>query len=140
MTRRLQSILADETGSVVTDFALVAPVLFLLLFGVIEGSRLLWTQQTLEEVAYSTARCMSVSTSCADETERRSFAVARASSFGIGVTNESITTQSGVTCRGFPNSSRVAIRHGFDSVMTGFLPGWEGLVTVESCYPVLPSA
>lgn len=140
MRQRLQSVLADETGSVVTDFALVAPVLFLLLFGVIEGSRMLWTKQTLEEVAYSTARCMSVSTSCGDDSARQTYAVNRAARYGIGVLGASVTTQSNVTCRGFPNSSRVAINHQFSSVVTGFIPSFEGQMQVESCFPVLPSA
>lgn len=136
----LRSMRADETGSMMTDFALVAPMFFMLLFGIIEGSRLLWTQQTLEEVAYSTARCMSVSSNCDDDTARQEFASERALNYGIGITSASITVESDVTCRGFPNSSRVAINHNFDSVMKGFIPGFQGQVVVESCYPVLPSA
>ena len=51
-TAFLQAIRADSSGAAIIEFALLAPVFFLFLFGTVEGSRLLWTQQTLEEVAY----------------------------------------------------------------------------------------
>nr|WP_237437524.1 TadE/TadG family type IV pilus assembly protein [Alteraurantiacibacter aestuarii] len=126
-----------ELGATIVEFALVAPVFFIFLFGTIETSRLVWMQQTLDEVAYSTARCISVSSSCDTATEQRDYAVSRASGYGIGVANGNVAPQVDVTCRGFPGSSRVKITHAFDSVMGGLVPVFPSQIVVEGCYPTL---
>ena len=119
-----------------TEFALIAPVFLTMLFGTIEGSRLLWTKQTLDEVAYSTARCMSVTDTC-DAAGAQSYAVARAQGYGIAITAEAVAPQTASDCDGFPNSSRVTITHDFDSVMGGFMPDLSTEIEADSCFPEL---
>ena len=124
-------------GAAMLEFALLAPVFLMALFGVIEGSRLVWTQQTISEVAYATARCMSVSANCDTLAEQSSFAVARASSYGITVTAANVTPQGGVDCNGFANSNQVTVTENFDSVLNGFVPNFPATVSASSCFPVL---
>lgn len=133
----IRQILPDARAATAVEFALLAPIFFLLLFGVIEGSRLAWTRQTLDEVAYSTARCMSVSASCEGGSASQDYAVERASGYGVTVAVADVTGEAGITCRGFPNSTRVTITHSFNSVMDGFVPVFPAQIMVESCFPVL---
>ena len=136
----LKALLKDRAGATIVEFAILAPVFFALLFGTIEGSRLMWVQQTLETVAYSTSRCASVSDSCTTSATQQSYAVARAAGFGITIAAEDVVAQANVTCRGFPTSNRVAITTPFSSVLGGLVPVFPDTLTAESCYPVLPDA
>ena len=133
----LRRLLHCAKGATMVEFALLAPVFFLALFGVIEGSRLVWTQQTMAEVAYATARCMSVSSQCADSSAQQGFAVDRAGAYGVAILAADVTPESGVNCNGFPNSSKVTLTSPFNSVLDGFVPAFPDTLSAESCFPVL---
>ncbi len=61
----LAKILRDQKGASALEFALTAPVFFLLIFGVIELGLMLWTQIGLQHGAEMAARCASInSTAC----------------------------------------------------------------------------
>ena len=62
--RRSTGLLRCSRAATAAEFALLVPAILLLLLGTIECGRLLWTKQTLDEVAYNTARGMAVSGSC----------------------------------------------------------------------------
>ncbi|MBI5505311.1 MAG: pilus assembly protein [Deltaproteobacteria bacterium] len=49
-------LVGDSSGIAVVEFALVAPVLLMLVLGAIEIGRVLYEQQTLDEAARQTAR------------------------------------------------------------------------------------
>lgn len=136
----MRRIITNDAGATVIEFALLAPVFILFLFGTIEASRMMWMQQTLEEVAYATARCASVSASCSDTAARQAFAVARSGAYGIGITTADVTAQGNVTCRGFPTSNRVVITHGFNSVLEAMVGSFPDTLTAESCYPVMAAS
>lgn len=53
----------DQGGASAVEFALVAVPFFLMLFGIIEGGRLLWTQLGLQHAVEMAARCASLTTS-----------------------------------------------------------------------------
>lgn len=124
-------------GATIVEFALLAPAIFLILIGTIEGGRMLWTKQTLDEVAYSTARCMAVSGDCATGNAQRAYAVNRARNYGIALTANAVTPTAGADCRGFPNSSRIAIEAPVSSVLTGFVPAFPTTIRSEACFPQL---
>ena len=75
---RLASLRRCNAGATAVEFALLAPIFFMMLFGLIEFSRMAWTKQTIGDVAYATARCMSVSSSCNTSALQKSYAVSRA--------------------------------------------------------------
>jgi Flp pilus assembly protein TadG len=54
--RRLRSLRRRETGAAVVEFALVAPVLFLVVFAVIDFGRALWIQNVLVSAVREGAR------------------------------------------------------------------------------------
>ncbi|PEQ10720.1 hypothetical protein B2G71_20590 [Novosphingobium sp. PC22D] len=127
----------DREGATLVEFALVAPVFVAMLFGVIESGRLFWVKQTLDEVAYSTARCMSVSSTCDDETKREDFAVDRAAALGITIALEEISTDTDVTCKSVAGSNEVRIDHPVTSAMTGLIPVLPQSLSAEACFPKL---
>ncbi len=133
----MRNLLRNEGGATLVEFALLAPVFFLLLFGTIESARLAWTRQTLDTVAYSSARCLSVSSACDGTGALESYAVDRAQGYGLTLASAGVVPQSDVTCNGFPNSSEVTITHTFHSVMDGFVPVFPAQIQVKSCFPTL---
>lgn len=57
MYRRLRQ---TRAGQNIVEFALLAPLFFLLVFGIIEGGRLLWTFHTVSNAAKEGARYVTV--------------------------------------------------------------------------------
>ena len=58
--KTLARILRDEQGASALEFALTAPVFFILIFGIIELGLMLWTQFGLQHGAEMAARCASI--------------------------------------------------------------------------------
>ena len=135
-----RALLRDEHGGTAIEFALLGPALVIMLFGLIESGRLFWTQHTLDEVAYSTVRCMSVSADCDDQAAQQDFAVARAGAYGIAIAAADVAVQTNTTCRTFAGSNRVVIGAGFDSVMSDLIPQFPDAVEAEACFPRLAQA
>ncbi len=136
----LGKLLRDERGGTAVEFALLGPALVVMLFGLIESGRLLWTQHTLDEVAYSTVRCMSISTDCDDQAAQQDFAIARAGGYGIALVAGDVAVQTNTTCKSFAGSNRVVIDAGFNSVMTDLIPQFPTAVEAEACFPRLAQA
>jgi Flp pilus assembly protein TadG len=53
----------NQEGASAVEFALLAVPFFLMLFGIVEGGRLLWTQLGLQHAVEMAARCSSLATS-----------------------------------------------------------------------------
>ncbi len=130
-------LLRSTRGASAVEFALLAPVFLLMLFGIIEGSRMLWLRQTLGEVAYSTVRCMSVSSSCNTIDKQQNYAVTRASQYGVKLTTTNLAIQPNVTCEGNAASNQVAITAAFRSPVAGLVPGIPANITATACFPKL---
>ena len=133
----MRRLFRDTAGAAVTEFAILAPVFFVFLFGAIEGSRLMFMQQTVEVIAHSTARCMSVSSTCDSVGNAKAYGVDRAGELGIAIVAGDVVAQQDVTCRGFPHSNRATVTADFESVMGGLMPVFPEELVAESCYPVL---
>jgi Flp pilus assembly protein TadG len=85
---RIARRLLGERGAAAVEFALVVPVLLLLLFGIVEFSKAFNAQATLSAAAREAARTMALAN---DATQARSAAVAAASSLGVGASSIAIT-------------------------------------------------
>lgn len=136
----LRTLLRDEHGGTAIEFALLGPALVLMLFGLIETGRLFWTQHTLDEVAYSTVRCMSIGTDCDDQAAQQDWAVARAGAYGVAIAADDVAVTTNTTCKTFGGSNRVVIDAGFNSVMTDLIPQFPSAVEAEACFPRLAEA
>lgn len=127
----------DRAGTVMVEFAFLMPLALAMLFGLIEGGRLYWTKQTLDEVAYATARCMSVSGACDTAAKQRLYAVRRAADYGIAVPSEEVTVSAGAACKGDLHANRVSIDHDTASVLEGFIPLFPDRVEATACFPLV---
>jgi len=99
---RAESLVAACGGTTAIEFALVAPIFMMFLFGTIEFGRLLWTEQALQETAIAGARCMAIaqgttqSSACASggtysSTTTNSYIQTIASGWGLSIPSSAIT-------------------------------------------------
>ncbi len=124
-------------GSTIVEFALVAPAFVMIIFGIIEASRVFWIKQTLDEVAYSTARCMSVSSTCDGTGAPQSYAIARARGYSISLTAPQVVSVNGTACKGTTGANSVTITKNIGSPMGGLIPQMPSTLRATACFPTL---
>ncbi len=141
MRRRLHR---DSRAVTTLEFALLAPALLVLVFGIIEFGRWIWTMQALQATAAQGARCMAVlSPSCTSggtysQSNTVLYVQHVASEWGlssatlvVNAPNHAATVPlngGGV----LSNLSEISLSYPFLSVVSGFLPGLTGTQTVTA--------
>jgi len=126
-----------DRGASAVEFALVAPLFFVFLFLLIEGARVQWTQQIVQEVAGNTARCMAIgTTACADGAAITAYARARGRSWGVVMDPATVDSAANQMCHGVTAMNRVTIRLPYRA-LTGLLPDAPAVVTATACYPAV---
>ena len=128
----------DRRGTTAVEFALIGPVLFLFLFGIVETGLMLWTWQGLETTADDTSRCVAIGSSlCPTPT---TYAVQRAAAYGIpSVTTSEVTVVTASTsCGGTPTGTtmvQVTISIPFTSEALMFGTLLPTSLKAVACYP-----
>jgi Flp pilus assembly protein TadG len=127
------------------EFALVAPVFFALLFGIIEFGRALWTQLALQQTAIVAARCMAVPQSaCAsditytyDATKTMTFIQQVANQWGVSLSSADIAQNNAANCGGESGFAEVSLAISFRSVVPQLLNFPDGGIplTATACFP-----
>lgn len=119
---RPSRFLSETSGASVVEFALLIAPFLLLVFGIVEVSRALWTRQALNDVAAATARCVGVSQAeCTDDGDydpekARAFAMAQARGRAIELAEDDIFIERGVECDGMTGAVSTALRGNISSV------------------------
>jgi Flp pilus assembly protein TadG len=120
-------ILRDRRGVSAVEFALTAPIFFVLLFGMIDGGLLLWTQVGLQHGTEAAARCASINlTLCGTAANIQNYAAQNA--FGLSISS-SVFTVSSPTC-----GNQVTANYTFGFVATSFSLSSLSL-SAKSCFP-----
>lgn len=133
MTPRLSR---DLRGVTIVEFAIVAPILLMFIFGIIESARMLWTAQALQETAYATARCVAIDdTRCGTEALARQFAVDRAGQSRIALPSSAVSFDFNATCNGVPGMDRVALSMPYGSPIGGLVPAFPDKLEAAACMP-----
>jgi Flp pilus assembly protein TadG len=79
---KLKQAWIDERATSAVEFALIAPIFFFILFLLIEGGLVVWTQLGLQHGAEMAARCASINTTlCGTTNDIQNYAAQQA--FGI---------------------------------------------------------
>jgi Flp pilus assembly protein TadG len=92
--RRRGGLLAARDGAAAVETALLLPVLFLLLLGVIELGRLAWTRTALTFAVQEAARCASVRPGiCGTASQTAAFAARTVAPLNIPASAFTVTTQ-----------------------------------------------
>lgn len=127
-----------ESGATAVEFALVIGPLLLLFVAIIEGGRLMWSANALDEIAINGARCLGIhAPGCAigenimpDQTI--SYIQQAAQAWGLALDPADISLATDAGCAVETGFLRVALALRFDSV----LPVLNGIVlTAEACFP-----
>jgi Flp pilus assembly protein TadG len=120
-------MLRDSRGVSAVEFAMTAPVFFLLLFGMIDGGLLVWTQIGLQQGAEAAARCASInSTLCGTTTTIQNYAAQNA--FGLSIAPSVFT----VTAPACGNQVSASYAYAFASTTFG-VPSLT--LNAQSCFP-----
>jgi len=128
----------DRSGATAVEFAYVVGPLLLLLVGVIEVGRLMWTSHALDELAIDAARCIGIRASgCATPDQIRPDLVANyvgeaARSWGVVVAAQDISLSTNTGCAVDTGFLRVGLTHSFQSVLPGI---GNTQLDSEACFP-----
>ena len=140
---QLRRFRRSAAGASAVEFALVVTPFILLVFGVTEYGRLLWTRTAIQETAIATARCMGVKqTSCAttgaySQSKTNTFIQSQAHSWSITIPNSAVALDQSTSCQGVSGFSRVAINVTFQTavpILLGSLANGVALSAV-ACFP-----
>ena len=132
----MRRLCRNTRGVTAIEFALVAPVFLMFMFLIIDGARMVWTYQTLQEVAASSARCAALgSTGCKTSDDVKSYAVARAAGSGVRLTADAVTLSPTATCSSVAGMTKIAIASAYQGATTQLLPSSVSTLNTESCFP-----
>jgi Flp pilus assembly protein TadG len=124
---RLGGICRDEKGTTAVEFALTAPLFFMVLLGVIEAGLFTWTRAGLQHATEMAARCATINaTTCGSVSGTQNFAVQQA--FGLSVA-PSVFSVSTPAC-----GNQVSATYAYQFITTYF--GAPSLtLNAQSCFP-----
>lgn len=146
MKRRLGGLIGDRRGASAVEFAMVIGPLLLLICGVFEFGRVMWTREALQETATAGARCMGMTaSSCASgggysSTGTITYIEGVAAGWGITLTASDITLASDAACAGVTAAngfSSVTIAYPFQSIAPNVVKALSGTTTLTAtaCFP-----
>lgn len=118
---------ADCRGGVAVEFALIAPMLLLLLFGIVEFGRLVWTQAALHSAVEAAARCAAIDAiDCGSASAVQAYAVRQAAGLNLASSVFSLATPA---C-----GAEVTASYPFQFVVGQIFP-YAITLTAQSCFP-----
>lgn len=127
MLIRLARTMTKDGGNTAVEFALVFPTFILMVLGIFEFSRALWTQSLLNYAVQTAARCGAIDTAtCSSSTATRSYAVQNSAPLTIPSNDFTVTSPS---C-----GSQVAVAFPFTTVVPQLLP-FNVTLSAQACYP-----
>jgi Flp pilus assembly protein TadG len=139
--RSVKTLGGARDGATAVEFALVIGPFLLLMFGVIEFGRLLWTLNALQETAMAGARCMGVlNTACAtsgaySSSSTKTYIEGVATKWGVTLTDSNITLSNSATCAGVSGFSQATITYTFQTAVPLMSALVRDPLTVIACFP-----
>ena len=123
---RLTPICSDEQGATAVEFGITAPVFFLILFAIIEGGLLLWTQLGLQHGTEMAARCAAINKIlCGNNSAIANIAAQQAFGLNLPASTFTVSTAAcGIT---------VTANYEFNFITNYFGPKIN--LTAQSCFP-----
>lgn len=140
-----QRLLCCARGASAVEFAVLAPVLLLISFGVAEFARAIWIEQALSSAASYTARCAALSLSnCAasgayNSSATTSYAQTQAGKWGVTLTSSNIAVSTATSCAGMSGSGayvQVTLSAPFSTFIASLFPGLVNkTLSGTACFP-----
>ena len=136
----MRRLLANGRGAGAIEFALVAPVFLMMVFLILDGGRMLFTKQALNETAAAAARCAALKPSgCKTVAEVKSWTAARGSQRSrLSLTSDMVTASLSTSCNGQSSMAQVTITKPYPKSAMNLLPQSVVPATLisTSCFPV----
>jgi len=136
---RLWRLAWDAAGSSATEFALVAPAFLMFLFLILDGGRIMFTKQALNELAVATARCAAIKmTGCTTVAATQSWAAARGVARSmLAVSSSNVIVSQSTTCNGQSNMAQATISITYKKGALTLLPQntVPSTLTSTACFP-----
>jgi Flp pilus assembly protein TadG len=135
-------VLDAEGGASAVEFAILTPLLLLVIFGILEFGQYLWTSSVMQQTAVQTARCMGVLQSqCASSgvyssSSSQSYGQTVAAGYGLALSTSNFTLSNSANCAGVTGFSQVTVTYRFYAavpVVTAMLGGLP--LTATACFP-----
>ncbi len=125
-----------DRGATAIEMAILLPIFLAIIFGVMEFSRLQWTQQSLEELSYKAARCASMDNDlCATDVLVKDFIAAEGAQLGYNSDIATVTVELDVQCAGL-NAHKVTIDQLSSSPVANLLPMLPERIIADACFPI----
>lgn len=142
MRNSIRNLFRERSGASAVEFALVAPIFLLMLFGMIEFARLFWTTHALHETAIATARCMGIpQLECEaggvySSENAVAFATSKAAGWLIKIDPTAVVLDRNSNCNGLEGLSKARIDYRFNTVVPNLLTSLAGgtQLNAEACY------
>jgi Flp pilus assembly protein TadG len=135
----IRALLRNPRGGAAVEFALVAPTFLMFLFLILDGGRMIFARQSLNQLAAETARCMAVKqTGCADTGSAQSWAINRGLvSHNLQLSAANVSVVANVTCNSVGNMAQVTISMPWKKGAMTLLPQSIAPSTLTSvaCFP-----
>jgi Flp pilus assembly protein TadG len=123
----LRRLCSDVGGTSAVEFAMTAPVLFVILLAVCEFGLLMWTQLGLQHGAEMAARCATFNSgTCGSTTAIQNYAVQNAFGLSIPASTFSVTTPA---C-----GNQVSATYSFHFIV-GYFGTSAVTLNAQSCFP-----
>lgn len=120
--------LAHQDGATAVEYAIVAPMFFMFVFGTLEAGRLVWMQLTLDRAVAMAARCAAVNPSvCGTAATVRAYAVAQAPGVTFPATAFNVAT----------STAKVCVTGGYTVTFAAkYIYGPSAALKSSACFPV----
>jgi Flp pilus assembly protein TadG len=142
----LKRFTACPSAATAVEFGMVALPLILMIFGIMEFGRAMWTREALQQSAIAGARCIGlVQSGCGtagvySASLAQSYTQAQAAAWAVTVPTANITVSESTTCAGIAGFSQVAITYTFKTVVPLLIPSLSAGVPLSAvaCFPNNP--
>ncbi len=128
----------DDRGTTSFEFALITPMLFLLVFSLIESYFALFNFQQVQAIASETARCVAIgSTKCAAGGAAYAQSMAAPGHSIDALTQQMVSINTNTTCGTAANMTRVVITYPLAKALPiNFIPSFTTLNLIGiGCFP-----
>lgn len=143
MKSRISFFSRCRSGATAVEFALVIVPLLLIVFGICEYGRLMWTREALHQTAISGARCMGIiQPGCSaggvyNAAATTSFVRAQSAAWAIALTANDVALERTASCGGVSGFSKLTVTYSFKSLVPKLLDalGSSRQLTATACFP-----
>jgi Flp pilus assembly protein TadG len=145
MRRWLKTFARSTSAATAVEFGMVFLPLVLVMLGIMEFGRALWTREALQQTAIAGARCMGVVQSgCGtagvyNASMATSFIQAQAASWAIPLSSSNMTLNNSASCAGLAGTgfSQVSITYTFKTIVPVLIPSLAAGIpfVATACFP-----